>query len=71
MNTKDIKELHTKTIEELRKMLIDEELQITQLKIDLRTGKLKNTNAVKMEKKDVARILTVLGEKTALARINK
>lgn len=65
MKKKDIQTLHTKTKEELLSILKDAEAEIIALTKELRLGKSKNTNSVKMKKKDIARILTILGGKPA------
>lgn len=57
------KELRSKTAEELIKELRDLRVEVTKLKIDMKTGKAENLNAYYRKKKDIARVLTYLGEK--------
>ena len=57
------KELRTKTVDELTKELLDLRAEIAKLSIEMTTGKVTNTNELKKKKKDIARILTYLGEK--------
>jgi large subunit ribosomal protein L29 len=58
------KELRTKKIEELKKILNEKREKIKNLKFDLAQGKLKNVREIREIKKDIARILTILKEKT-------
>ena len=61
MKQNSIKELHTKTPDELKKMVDDLRHDIEQLQVNLITGKEKNTAQRKELGKDLARVLTVLG----------
>jgi len=63
MKRKEIKDLHTKTIDELKKALEDLRNDVGQLKIDKAVGKVKNVNEARQKKKDIARIYTILTEK--------
>lgn len=63
MKKNELKELHAKTHEELVKMLGEARLIIAQSQMDKSMGKLKNTNFINTKKKDVARMLTLLGQK--------
>ena len=47
MKTRDIKELHGKTTEELKKMLQDLKLELAKLNLDLNLNKNKNINMLK------------------------
>lgn len=64
-------ELKSKTIEELVKEVRDARSQISKLAIDIKTGKLENVVFVKNKKKDIARILTFLGQKKEGAKAQK
>ncbi|HOK17485.1 MAG TPA: 50S ribosomal protein L29 [Candidatus Paceibacterota bacterium] len=57
-----IKELKNKKSDELLNLLADSRKKLAELKINLASGKVKNVKAVKMLKKDIARILTILNE---------
>ena len=57
------KELSTRTKDELIKTLRDLRAEIGKLSLDLKMKKLENTNLVYRKKKDVARILTYIGQK--------
>lgn len=63
MKQNDIKELRSKTVEELKKMTEPLEVEIAKLKIELINKKLKNTSLIKNKLDDLARILTVLNLK--------
>jgi len=58
------KELIKKKIEELEKMLKEKREKLTHLKFDLIKGNLKNIREIREIKKDIARILTILKQKT-------
>ncbi|MGC8851821.1 MAG: 50S ribosomal protein L29 [Minisyncoccia bacterium] len=57
-------ELRKKTIEELNKLLIESKKKFQDLKFDLSLGKVKSINVIRELKKDIARIKTVIKEKT-------
>lgn len=63
MKNKDKKELHTKEKNELLKMAEAIRSEILKMQIDMSMAKVKNVSLVKEKKKDLARILTILGEK--------
>lgn len=63
MKKEQKKELSSKTSEELIKELRDLRAEVSHLKIDMKTGKAENTNALYRKKKDIARVLTYLSEK--------
>ncbi len=63
MKSKDLKELHTRTREELLKAIVDARAEISKMQIDLVRGTNKNINAVRNKKKDLARFLTIVKEK--------
>ncbi len=56
------KELRTKTDKELLKMSADLRKKLVDIHIDMRTKEVKNVKQVKLVKKDIARILTILSE---------
>jgi large subunit ribosomal protein L29 len=58
------KELREKKIEELEKILKEKREKLKNLKLDLIQGKLKNVMEIRETKRDIARILTILKEKT-------
>lgn len=58
------KDLRNKTIEELNKLLLESKKQLQDLKFDLSLGKVKNMNMMRELKKYVARIKTIIKEKT-------
>jgi len=57
----EIKELPQKSKEELGKLLKDIRERQGSLRFDLVTGKVKNVREIRQIKKDIARILTILG----------
>ncbi|MBI2074391.1 MAG: 50S ribosomal protein L29 [Candidatus Levybacteria bacterium] len=65
MKTKVKKELHTKTIEELKSLVNQTREELSNLKLEKVRKKLKNTSSILQKRKDMARILTILNEKEA------
>ena len=59
-----VKELRTKENAELNKILQDKKMELVKLRFDWKNKKLKNTNLIKETKKDIARILTILKERS-------
>lgn len=55
-----IAELKQKSKSELQKILQDYRERLRQLRFDLTSGKVKNVREIRMIKKDIARILTLL-----------
>ena len=58
------KELRNKSIEELRKLAEDLRKRINQLMLEKSLRKLSKTHLLKMTKKDLARVLTIIKEKS-------
>lgn len=67
MKRNDITALHGKSIEELQKQLGELEQDIAKNRIEKAAGKLANTSLVNVQQRDIARIKTVLHEKTVAA----
>lgn len=63
MKTNQLKELHSKSSEELRKLLEELEIDLKRIVLDAAAKRLKNVALVEGKKKDKARILTILREK--------
>ena len=55
-----IQELRQKNKVELQKLLQDNRERLRQLRFDLAAGKVKNVREIRLIKKDIARILTLL-----------
>lgn len=58
-----LQELKQKAKEELNQLLQEKKERLCQLNFDLTSGKVKNVREIRMIKKDIARILTVLNPK--------
>lgn len=56
-------EIRQKSKEELNKLLQDKREKLRQFRFDLASGKVKNIREIRMVKKDIARILTILCQK--------
>lgn len=63
MKKKEIKELQSKTYEELKKMTEEAKTEIKKWTVEKGTGKQKNVNLVRNKRRDVARLLTVIRQK--------
>lgn len=63
MKTKEKKDLHTKTIKELRTMLKNARDAVFEAKIEKSQNKLKNTRAIFLKRKEIAQILSIIKEK--------
>jgi large subunit ribosomal protein L29 len=55
-----IKELREKSIEELKKFLAEKKEKARKLRFDIATKQVKNTRQIRNEKKDIARIMTLI-----------
>lgn len=56
-------ELRNKTLPELFKMLEEERKKLFNLRLEKNLGKLKQVHLIKLTRKNIARILTVINEK--------
>ncbi len=63
MKKKELKELRTKTVEELRKLIKKTQEELVGLKIEKKAGKLKDVHQPKKKSDDLARLKTILKEK--------
>lgn len=63
MKSKDKKELFTKEIKELKKLLLDARADLFDSRMSLFQNKLKNTSSIFTKRKEIALILTALKEK--------
>ena len=58
-----MQELKEKNVNELEKMLFEKQEKLRKLRFDMASRQVKNTKDIKNNKKDVARILTLINEK--------
>ena len=63
MKKKEKKELHSKTIKELEKLISKVEKELVLLKTDFGAGKLKDVCQLKKKRQDLARVKTILKSK--------
>ncbi len=56
-------ELKQKSADDLKNLLRETKEKLVQLKFNLASGKVKNVREIRMAKKDIARILTVISQK--------
>ena len=67
MKKNDVKELHQQTVEDLIKKLAEMIKSFDQFRSENAAGKLKNTSSLYQIKQDIARVKTVISEKTLQA----
>ncbi len=60
------KDLRQKSNEELNQLLSESQKKLRELRFNLASGKVKNVRLVRVLKKDIARILTILNEKSQI-----
>ncbi len=58
------RELRLKQEEELNQLLSESQKKLRELRFNLASGKVKNVRTIRVLKKDIARILTILNEKS-------
>ncbi len=58
------RELRLKQKEELNQLLSESQKKLRELRFNLASGKVKNVRTIRVLKKDIARILTILNEKS-------
>lgn len=63
MKTKDIKDLHEKTIKELKSELGKAQDELVKLRMEQATRKLKDTHQALKKRHDIARIKTIIRER--------
>jgi len=56
-------ELRQRSKEELKEIVNELKKKLQELRFDLVSGKVKNVREIRKTKKEIARVLTVLGEK--------
>lgn len=60
----ETKELRLKPKEELNQLLSESQKKLRELRFNLASGKVKNVRTIRVLKKNIARILTILNEKS-------
>ena len=70
MKTKDKKELHTKSLEELKKIVKEAKDLVSGFMLDKSQNKLKNPRQIFWKRKEIATALTIIRAKE-LALVNK
>jgi ribosomal protein L29 len=71
MKSNQLKELHTKTVDELTRDLRDLKAEIIKQENEWVHGKVKNTNLIRGIRKDVARVMTVMHMKKMAPVVEK
>lgn len=69
MKRKDIPQLRTKTIRELKELIRKAQEELLKLKINARAGKLKNVRLLSQKRHDLARLETVIKEKELYEKV--
>ena len=60
MKAKDKKELHLKSLQELKKLVTDAKDTLSGFKLDKTQNKLKNTSLLSLKRKEIAQMLTII-----------
>jgi large subunit ribosomal protein L29 len=63
MKRRELKKARVKSIEELKAQVENVYKELSELKMQLSLGELKNTSLIKIKKKDIAQLLTIIKEK--------
>lgn len=63
MKTRDKKELHPKSLKELKNLVIQAQDELSGLKLDKTQNKLKNTRQLFIKRKEIAQMLTIIRAK--------
>jgi ribosomal protein L29 len=63
MKLKELNSLRNKEIQELQKLLSEKKIEALQAKAGIKVSKEKNLKHVKMLKRDISQIFTILSEK--------
>ena len=66
MKTREKKELHKKTLPELKTLLTEIKKALQSARTERAQNKLKNTRLIFLKRKELAQVLTVLNEKSVL-----
>lgn len=64
MKTREIKELKDKTLPELKQILVELKGKLAKAALDIKLKKIKNVRITKFLKNDIARVLTILCQKS-------
>ncbi|MEK9186296.1 MAG: 50S ribosomal protein L29 [Patescibacteria group bacterium] len=64
MKSKELEQLKTRPVEDLKKMAQEHRDRLWQLKSDLAAGKVKNVKEIHKAKRDIAQILTILNNQS-------
>lgn len=67
MKKSRLAEARNKEITELKKQLTEIQQQLTKLRLEIASGKTKNTRATKNLRKDIAQLETIIREKSVFA----
>lgn len=60
MKTKDKKELHLKSLEELNNLVTEAKDVLSGLRLEKMQNKLKNTSLLSLKRKEIAQMLTII-----------
>lgn len=63
MKTNELKELMTKSADELDSDLKNKKTELFNLRFQLATGQLQNTSAIQRVKRDIARVKTIIRQR--------
>lgn len=68
MKTREFQDLRKKDVDELQKLVDEKRTEVLNYRFSLATGALEDPTRLGEAKRDVARIMTLIGEKTRAAK---
>jgi len=71
MKKTEKKDLRTKSVEELKKILKEKTDELNKVRLEKEAGKIRNTKLSTIKRKEIATILTIIAEKKFQEKIEK
>jgi ribosomal protein L29 len=71
MKKKDLKGLRTKTSKELLKLVEKKSLEYAKVRAEMKAGQEKNLKKVKLIRRDLSQLLTIMKEKEIIENLEK
>jgi len=70
MKKKDLNQFKEKSLEELKELLAKAKLEAVRIKMEQARGKVKNVHTYLMKRKEIAKMMTLINEKTHFAPLS-
>ena len=71
MKKKELKQLRTKSLQELQKLLAKKQTEAMKVRINVKVAKEKNLKHVKMLRREISQVKTVIRKKQLVKQIEK